>query len=186
MPTTGTPFSTAGSKGHRGRLWGAGCVLHLWGVWGVGRERGGHGALMNLRFVFLPGDRAGTDFLPRTPFLIYLQTAGSDFAGPSSGLASRRRKLHDCGASPHQAQLGPSPGLVSWGLPSGLHPTQSRSCALASVHGGPGLFSDMTPPAQWVMQPWEEHHGAPPASVPSPVTRRGTAVLAHRVDVRTR
>lgn len=58
-------------------------------VWVEGVERGGHCPLMNLRFVFLPGGRAGTGFLPRTPFLNYFAKQGLGLCPvASSGLGS--------------------------------------------------------------------------------------------------
>lgn len=73
------------------QLWASGQILHSFMVcvWVEGVERGGHCPLMNLRFVFLPGGRAGTGFLPRTPFLNYFAKQGLGLCPvASSGLGS--------------------------------------------------------------------------------------------------
>lgn len=107
----------------------------IYGVWwGRGRERGGHCLLMNLRFVFLPGGRAGP---------LFSATVALDSA---LGLPQDRRPLQDeatafqSGTAVHacsRAPPGPSPGC--WWPARGLHPTLSRSPA-------PGL-------RRWCLQP---------------------------------
>lgn len=122
-----------------------GRILHSFTVCGGGggRERGGPCLLMNLRFVFLPGGRAGPGVPAEDPTsqLRCRRVAGTlPWAFLRTALTCRMKPL----VSNQGQQCTPAPGpcqalpRAAGGLPARIHPTLSR-CPAPGLRRWPAM-----------------------------------------------